>query len=124
MAAKTVPPEKIDKLLSFLPAFEEPERTYLLGWKGTQPLYPDDVAAFYRWANDPVWMDYDYDPAKASKLLADDNYVLQATLPQLSTLLTFCVRGERFNDGHWAAMLENGRVQLILKRLQTLRQAM
>jgi hypothetical protein len=35
-------------------------------------------------------------------------------------MLTYCVRGERFCDGHWAAMLESGRVVAILRRLRVL----
>jgi hypothetical protein len=37
-------------------------------------------------------------------------------------MLTYCVRGERFSDGHWAAMLESGRIVALLKRLRALRQ--
>ncbi len=123
MKTKPIPPEKIDTLLGFLPLFEEPDRTFQIGWKGMSPIYPDDVTAFYRWANDPIWMDYDYDPAVAGKLIEDDTHIANATISELCTLLTFCVRGERFFDGHWAKMLENGRVQAILKRLQILKES-
>ena len=36
-------------------------------------------------------------------------------------MLTFCVRGERFCDGHWGAMVREGRIGAILHRLQQLR---
>lgn len=121
MKTKTIPPEKFDILLAFLPGFEQPGRTFQNGWKGMSPVYADDVEAFYRWAKDPVWMDTEYDPARAGKLIQDDAYIANATLDALRPLLTFCVRGERFSDGHWAAMLENGRIQAILRRLAQLR---
>lgn len=88
------------------------------------PVYPDDVEAFYRWAKDPVWMDTDYDPAEASRLIADDDYIAAASVAELRPLMTFCVRGERFHDGHWASMLEHGRVQAILRRLALLKEQM
>jgi hypothetical protein len=36
-------------------------------------------------------------------------------------MLTFCVRGERFCDGHWAEMVKAGRIGAILRRLEQLR---
>jgi hypothetical protein len=36
-------------------------------------------------------------------------------------MLTYCVRGERFSDGHWGAMIEAGYVRRLLERLAELR---
>jgi hypothetical protein len=36
-------------------------------------------------------------------------------------LLTYCVRGERFCDGHWDAVLRSGRITAILHRLAVLK---
>jgi hypothetical protein len=124
MKTHTIPPQKFDILLMFLPRFEEPGRTYLKGWQGRLPQYPDDVVAFFRWAKDGVWIDPGYDPKIASKLIQDDAYIAQATVDELRPLITFCVRGERFHDGHWANMLEQGRVQAILRRLKEIREEM
>ena len=44
-----------------------------------------------------------------------------ASLAQIKTMLTFCVRGERFCDGHWGAMVSEGRIGAILHRLSKLR---
>jgi hypothetical protein len=57
-------------------------------------------------------------------MLADDAFIRGATLSQVKTMLTYCVRGERFSDGHWAAMLSTGRVVALLERLQALRKSM
>ncbi len=124
--------EKIDELLRFLPLFEEPGRSFVTQWAGGKttangaitmpyPIYAEDVSEFFRLAGDPFWCDYAYDPAKAGKLLEDDTFIAQATLDEIKTLLTYCVRGERFCDGHWDAVLRSGRIAAILRRLAVLK---
>jgi hypothetical protein len=54
-------------------------------------------------------------------MLEDDACVARATLVEVKTMLTYCVRGERFGDGFWAAMLEQRRVAALLRRLAVLR---
>ena len=115
-----IPPEKINQLIAFLPAFEQPGRDFTAGWRGLHPQYTQDVTAFFNLASDPVWMDTQYHPAEAAKLLEDDAFIAQADLAAIKTMLTFCVRGERFSTGFWGELLANGRVQAILRRLQTL----
>jgi hypothetical protein len=36
-------------------------------------------------------------------------------------MLTFCVRGERFSDGHWEEMIEKGYIRRILERLNEIK---
>ena len=88
------------------------------------PVYPEDVKQFYRLAGQPCWSDYDYEPKKAARMLQDEAVIHSATLAEVKTMLTYCVRGERFSDGHWAAMLESGKVVALLKRLHVLREQM
>jgi hypothetical protein len=124
--------DKIDELLRFLPVFDVPDRSFVDRWDGgtrtesgavtiPYPVYPEDVTQFYRLAGQPCWSDYDYDPRKAAQMLKDDAVIHRATLAEIRTMLTFCVRGERFGDGLWAAMLESGKIVAILKRLRVLR---
>jgi hypothetical protein len=47
--------------------------------------------------------------------------VKAADLTKIKTMLTFCVRGERFSDGHWGAMIEGGDVRRLLERLGKIR---
>lgn len=54
-------------------------------------------------------------------MLADVQRVKRATLAEIKTLLTFCVRGERFSDGFWASMITEGHVRRLLERLRHLR---
>ena len=123
----------IDELLRFMPLFDVPGREYFAGYGGGErradgtvtmfyPVYPDDVVEFYRLAGQLCWSDYDYEPWEAARMLADEALIQRATLDEIKTMLTYCVRGERFSDGHWGAMLASGKVVALLARLQVLRE--
>ena len=125
--------EKMDELLRFLPLFERPDRDYVQAWGGGEtlpdgaitmpfPIYCDDVLEFFTLAGRPHWADYGYQPREAYEMLDDDAFIAAASLDELKTMLTYCVRGERFADGHWAHMLESGRIVALLRRLAVLRQ--
>jgi hypothetical protein len=120
MSPGLITPEKIDALLAFLPGFEKPNRSFIREWRGGYPIYDDDVDAFFTLASEDCWLDYEYQPAVAGKLLVDDDAIAQADLDTLKTMFTYCVRGERFSDGFRATLLEHGRVQTLLRRLQLL----
>jgi hypothetical protein len=128
----TITAQDIDELTAFLPLFEAEGRQYVRGWGGGEtkpdgtwvlpyPVYKDDVWRFYWLAGQPKWADFDYVPSEAARMLRDDAFIEEATLAEVKTMLTYCVRGERFGDGHWAAMLESGRVSALLRRLLALR---
>jgi len=128
-----ITPERIDELLAFLPRFKEPGREFILRWEGGNelesgaiqipfPVYPDDVREFFRLASQPWWCDYEYVPAEAGSMIQDAERIERATLEEIKTMLTFCVRGERFSDGLWGHMLETGRITAILERLAKLRE--
>ncbi|MBT8050227.1 MAG: hypothetical protein KJN61_07450 [Gammaproteobacteria bacterium] len=53
-------------------------------------------------------------------MIDNETAIQKADLNEIKTMLTFCVRGERFCDGHWGAMIENGSVGQILLRLTEL----
>lgn len=125
--------EKMDELLHFLPLFEDPDRSYVKEWGGGEitsdgaitmpyPIYHDDVLQFFTLAGRAHWADYGYKPQEAYRMLSDDGLVSSASLDQIKTMLTYCVRGERFADGHWAHMLESGRIVALLRRLAVLRE--
>ena len=132
MSDEPVTCEKVDELLGFLPLFDVPGRQFVKRWAGGEktedgaitvpyPIYADDVLEFFLLAGQPCWSDYGYEPAKARKMLEDDKFIEKATLEEIKTMLTYCVRGERFCDGHWEAVLKSGRVTAILRRLAILR---
>ena len=125
----------IDDLLQFLPGFERPGRAFVSSWGGGEdtgdgavtmayPIYDEDVLAFFMLAGRPCWSDYGCVPETARRMLQDDNLVARASLDQIVTMLTYCVRGERFGDGHWAAMLESGRIVALLRRLAVIRESL
>jgi hypothetical protein len=88
---------------------------YRLPW----PEYNPVVEEFYRLVAS-AWLDTGYDPDEAARMLADKEYVSGASLSQIKIMLTFCVRGERFSDGHWAEMIQNGYIRQLLERLDVI----
>ncbi|HAY84033.1 MAG TPA: hypothetical protein DCY42_03650 [Chloroflexi bacterium] len=117
----------IEELLAFLPrlfaeGFQPVEKWYI----NTDPLsfpypiYHPAVTAFIAVASKNVWCDYNYEPSQAYRMLEDPDQVAAASLSQIRTMLTYIVRGERFCDGHWAAMVEHGYLQRLLERLSEL----
>ena len=81
------------------------------------PVYDEIVKAFFEEASKDCWMDVDYVPIEAGRMLEDEARVRVATMDEIRTMLTYCVRGERFSEGHWGAMIEGGHVQRLLERL-------
>lgn len=63
------------------------------------------------------WLDCGYDPEEAERLLMDEAAVARATIPEIRRLLTLVVRGERFCDGWWSSMIQEGHVRRLLERL-------
>lgn len=123
--------EHIDELLAYLQALSIPGRQFCQ-WSRAQnttpdtftlayPIYDDDVADFFELAGQEFWCDFDYTLKGARRMLDDPLFIEQADLDEIKTMLTFCVRGERFCDGHWEAVLKNGRIQALLRRLEVIR---
>ncbi|MBF8781241.1 hypothetical protein IV505_16120 [Pseudomonas fulva] len=114
----------MDELIAFLPrlypdgvAIEACRYEHGAHW----PTYPAVVDAFYDCLAKPCWSDPDYRANGAGALLDSPACIAQANLAQMRSMLTWCVRGERFCDGHWAAMIDSGRVLHLLRRLVVLR---
>jgi hypothetical protein len=84
------------------------------------PEYEEIVERFFRAASKECWMDRRYQPETAAAMLLDEGMVRDADVGQIRTMLTYCVRGERFCDGHWAAMIEGGHICRLLRRLDGL----
>jgi Family of unknown function (DUF6508) len=131
--AATITRKRIDELLRFLPLFDNPGADTRPEWHGLDqqptdrkftmpyPTYPPAVTEFFSLAEQDCWSDFEYDLSTAGDLVRSDEAIASASLAQIKTMLTFCVRGERFCDGHWEAMIQEGRIGAILRRLQQLR---
>jgi hypothetical protein len=120
--------QDIEALTAFLPRLYAEGFSPILSWEGGEklkdgsftlpyPNYDSVVEEFYRLVSSGGWLDYEYDPEQAYQMLKDENLIKGASLSQIKTMLTFCVRGERFSDGHWAQMIEKGYIRGLLERL-------
>lgn len=81
------------------------------------PEYDPIVVEFIKVAERGCWTDPEYLTKSAGQMLDDKDAVKTADVDQIKTMLTFCVRGERFFTGHWGNVIENGYVHQLLKRL-------
>ena len=125
--------QRIDELLRFLPTLENAGPDTEPQWHGLDlklkdgvitmpyPTYPPTVEKFFALAGQECWCDLQYVPEQAGEMVRDDAAIASATLSQIKTMLTFCVRGERFCDGHCGEMVRTGRIGAILRRLSQLR---
>ena len=84
------------------------------------PPYPPQLVAFFTAASDPAWSVQAYDPPFVGRCLRSPGALEASDLAGLCLMLTWMVRGERFCDGHWGAMLEQGHLQRWLARLARL----
>jgi len=122
--------QEIETLTAFLPRLYAEGYSPVIKWNGgkqkdgnfTMP-YPDYdplVEEFYRTVSGGGWLDYEYNPEQAYRMIQNENLIKTASLSQIKTMLTFCVRGERFSDGHWAEMIEKGYIRRLLERLNVI----
>jgi hypothetical protein len=119
--------EEIQKLTAFLPILYAPGFNPIEKWEGGNqvdgtislpyPKYTPKVKEFFRVASQEQWLDYVYSPDNALHKIESQNFIQFASLLDLKSMITFCVRGERFCDGHWGDMIENGTIRKILERL-------
>lgn len=132
MCASSPKPGQIARLVAFLPQLymdgfcpvvrwgggtTKPDGTFTMAW----PVYDQIVERFFQVAAAHYWTDYEYDPREAEHMLEDEVIVKRASLSEVKTMLTYCVRGERFASGHWAEMIERGHIRRLLERLVELK---
>ena len=123
---------QIEALTSFLPRLYGEGFSPIERWDGGEkradgsitmpyPRYNPVVEEFYRLVSSDGWLDYQYDPNGAARMLEDEQGIKTASLDQIKTMLTFCVRGERFSDGHRGEMIEKGHIRRLLLRLEAIK---
>lgn len=123
--------QEIEKLTAFLPRLYAEGFSPIDSWSGGGkledgsfslpcPNYNSVVEEFFRVVSG-AWLDYEYNPEQAYQMLRDENLIKTASLSQIKTMLTFCVRGERFSDGHWGEMIEKGYIRRLLERLNEIK---
>lgn len=131
---KSRPPtfQEIEALTAFLPQLYADGFSPVTRWEGGEkrkdgsytmpyPTYNKVVEEFYYTLGSEAWIDYEYNPEQAYRMLKDETLIKTASLPQIRTMLTFCLRGERFSDGHWGEMIEKGHIRRLLERLNAIK---
>lgn len=124
--------EDIEELTAYLPRLYAERFSPIESWSGGEklkdgsislpyPTYNPLVEEFFRAVSSGGWLDYQYNMEQAGEMLNDEQLIKTASLAQIKTMLTFCVRGERFSDGHWAAMIEKGYIRRLLERLNEIK---
>ena len=119
--------QEIEELTAFLPRLYAEGLSPIVRWDGGEKRNDGSFTVVYPSYNPVVedffqriqgnWIDYEYNPEQAYGMLKDENLVRTASLQQVKSMLTFCKRGERFSDGHWAVMIEKGYIRRLLERL-------
>ena len=123
--------EEIEMLVSYLPRLYAEGFSPVNKWSGGKqndgsmtlpyPEYHPLVHEFFDHIASDGWLDYKYNPEQASAMIRDANAIKTASLEQIQTMLTFCIRGERFSDGHWGEMIEKGYIRQLLERLNEIK---
>ena len=124
--------QEIEALTSYLPGLYAEGFSPIESWDGGGkrkdgtyslpfPHYSPVVEEFFRLVSSEGWLDYEYNLEQAHQMLKDANRIQTASLPEIQTMLTFCVRGERFSDGHWGEMIERGHIRRLLERLNEIK---
>lgn len=123
--------QEIENLTAYLPRLYGEGFKPVTSWSGGQqqdgsfslpyPTYDRVVEEFFHLVSSEGWLDYEYDPEQAYQMLNDEDLIKTASLPQIKTMLTFCVRGERFSEGHWGEMIEKGYIRRLLERLDEIK---
>ena len=123
--------QDIEELTTYLPRLYAEHFSPIESWSGGEKEKDGSFTLPYPKYNPLVeeflgvvsrsWLDYEYNPEQAYKMLKDENFVKTASLSQIKTMLTFCVRGERFSDGHWGEMIEKGYIRRLLERLNKIK---
>lgn len=131
MKSRKPTPQEIKTLVAFLPNLYAPGLSPVKEWHGGDkndegiitipwPEYQPIVEEFFRIASSEWWTDYEYQSKSAWQILDDEEAVNSADLEEIKTMLTYCVRGERFCTGHWGAVIESGCIRQLLQRLAAL----
>ncbi len=123
--------KEISELVAFLPDLCKEGFKPVIKWRGGEkqsdgaitfpwPEYDEVVHRFVSVASQPEWRDPSYLSNQMASTFEDPTIIDNADLNQLKTILTYFVRGERFIDGHWETMIQQGYICRLLRRLQEL----
>lgn len=123
--------DDIQELVDFLPTLSAKGLKPVKTWGGGQetsanvfvlpwPEYEQIVEAFFEVAAKDCWADRQYLSREILDRLDEPGVIENADLAEIKTILTFCVRGERFCMGYWGAMIEQDYIRRVPQRLSVL----
>lgn len=92
-------------------------------FKMSYPVYSDEIQHVFKLAASDAWKDPAYLSKDAPAMLGDPSFIASASIDDIRTMLTQCVRSERFSPGYRAEVVKSGQLKQILERLQVLRDA-
>jgi hypothetical protein len=110
----------IDAVLAHLPALERCDPRQHPPWRGAPPAVAQLQQAlahhgFQIGFDQAAWQ------AQAEAYHRDHSTLAGASLLDLCKLLTLHLRADRFNGGHFVAVVQSGLIAAILRRLHSLR---
>ena len=82
-------------------------------------IYHPTVITFFELASQQHWQDYNYVDNFSDQMIKPE-IIENASINEIKTVLTWCVRIERFNEGHWISVIEDGVIKRVLKRLNVI----
>jgi len=122
----------IDELIAFLPKLYAEGFKPVKCWRGGDknkdgviqipwPEYENVVIEFFHIASKQCWKDYNYTSNNAVEMIKNKDTIKNASLEQIKTMITLCVRRERFCEGIWESVIEEEIIRSLLERLQKIR---
>lgn len=122
-------PKDIERLVAFLPRLYAQREGPIVTWHDRTevspgvltlpwPEYGPAVMQFMKEASRECWSDRAYGDKDVPSMLSSKGFIAHAWIREIRTILTFCIRGERFCDGHIAGVIEDGIVKQLLERLK------
>ncbi|MDZ7723444.1 MAG: DUF6508 domain-containing protein [candidate division KSB1 bacterium] len=118
---------QIDKVTAYLENFKDTQQPFMENKKDNRGLtlknayqYRKDVREFFALLQESEWDYLDYLSPEIREFIKYPDKIQFATLKQIKGILTYCLKGERYVEGHRNVMLKRGVVQEALKRLKNL----
>ena len=86
---------------------------------GSYYIYHPSVNTFFELASQQHWQDYEYVDNFSDQIIKRGE-IEKASIYKIKTILTWCVRKERFQEGHWISVIEEDVIKRILHQLTAL----
>jgi len=120
--------KEIGEMLKYLPIFSSKDFKPVIDSKPGEDNwfdeYSKDVNNFRALAMQDCWCDYKYSPEVSFEMIQRESFIEEATLHDVVTMLTFCIRRERVSEGYIGSSITNGIVPRLLSRLEVIRNEM